>query len=291
MPSLKHLLNVALALGFCLSPAAGLANGRVSPAAPQGKAMRVVSLSPSNTELVYAIGAGDLLVGRTTKCDYPPAVRRVPSVGSLFPPDFERILAQRPDLVVMSDGNLNARKRIESLGIKVLVVHPRKVADIADSMRLLGNALGKKTAAEQAAATFAKNLADRSATKPTKLGVMYEVWHKPLMIPGSTTFLADLICRAGGRPIGGKLKGMWPRVNTEWAITADPSVVLTKSKARRTTYLAASSPWRHVRAVKHGRVYIVPHEAHFVRPGPRVLSAISWLRAILEGKSPHGDGN
>jgi iron complex transport system substrate-binding protein len=252
---------------------------------PKSTALRVVSLSPSNTELIYAIGAQEHLVGRTNQCDFPPSSVNIPSIGSLFPPDFERIVAQRPDLVFMSDGNAKTRIKLQSLGLRVMVIHPKTIMDIAASMRILGRTLGRSQQAEVVAKQFEQTLRNITATTMSSHTVMYEVWHKPLMIPGAHTFLADIIRRAGGHPLDTHVTGEWPRVDLEWAITTNPNVILTQNPTRMQAYFDSNSPWKHVDAIRKRRVFTVPDENHFVRPGPRVVHAINWLKKIMNSNS------
>ena len=284
LPNMKHrgtLLLVLLLGHLGYLPEASAAEGQKKEHSP-----RVISLSPSNTELLFAIGGQGHLVGRTNRCDFPAAATKIKSVGSLFPPDFERIIAERPDLIIMSDGNLKTRDKLRALGVEVMVIHPRKVADIAQSMRRLGHALHRSPAANAIADKFEEDLRAMTATSMNSERVMYEVWHKPLMIPGPQTFLADIIRRAGGQPIKTTIAGDWPRVDLEWAITQNPTLILTQNLKRRQYYLNDKTPWRAVKAVRKDRIYAVPDENHFIRPGPRVLQAIAWLKSILDPK-PH----
>ena len=256
-----------------------------SPNPNEASDPRIISLSPSNTELLYAIGAGDLLVGRTSYCDHPPAAEAVPAVGSLFPPDFERILSARPTLIVMSDGNQKVRERLERLKLSVVVIHPRTVDDIADSMRQLGRAVGRETQANQAAKAFEAQLKGLSKLGASKTPVLYEVSPEPIRIPGQKTFLADLIRHAGGKPVGSDDQGDWPMVDQEWVLHADPAVILVSDNARRESLLGTTTPLRTLRAVREKNVYAVPDSDLFVRPGPRVLEAIQWLSRTLNARS------
>jgi len=282
-PNIKHRGVVLLML--LLSHLCHLPEVRAGEGQNKERPRRVISLSPSNTELLFAIGGQDHLVGRTNRCDFPAAAAKIKSVGSLFPPDFERIIAERPDLIIMSDGNLKTRDKLRTLGVEVMVIHPRKVADIAKSMRRLGQALHRSHAADAIADKFEQDLRGMTATSINSEKVMYEVWHKPLMIPGPQTFLADIIRRAGGQPMKTTIAGDWPRVDLEWAISQNPTLILTQSPKRRRYYLNEKAPWRAVNAVRQNRVYTVPDESHFIRPGPRVLEAIAWLRTILNSKA------
>lgn len=248
-----------------------------------GPARRVVSLAPSHTELVFALGAGDRLVGRTPACDFPPAAAAVPPVGNLFPPAYERIVGATPDLVLMTDGSVDVRHRLEKQGLVVAVVHPRTLADVAGAMRTIGALLGVEAA--PVAARFEAALAEASrpggADAP---GVFYEIGFDPLYGAGREGFVGDLIRRAGGQS---PLPGEWPALSTEQLVAADPALIVVGSAARAEAIRArAPAGWSAIAAVKAGRVVAVPDPDLFVRPGPRVVEGLRWLAAELRRGAP-----
>lgn len=243
-----------------------------------GPARRVVSLAPSHTELVFALGAGDRLVGRTPACDFPAAAAEVPPVGNLFPPAYERIVGATPDLVLMMDGSVDVRHRLEKHGLVVAVVQPRTLADVAGSMRMVGTLLGVE--AEPVAAKFEAALAE--ASRPAGAGapkVFYEIGFDPLYGAGREGFVGDLIKRAGGQS---PLPGEWPALSTEQLVAADPALIVVGNAARAEA-IRAQPPagWTAIAAVKAGRVVAVPDPDLFVRPGPRVVEGLRWLAAEL----------
>lgn len=243
-------------------------------------ARRVVSLAPSHTEIVFALGAGDRLVGRTPACDFPPAAQAVPPVGDLFPPDYERIIGAAPDLVLMLDGQIDARRRLEAQGLTVAVVQPHTLVAVAEAMRRVGRLLGVD--GEGPAARFEAELAaaGRAAgSDPPR--VFYEVGPDPLFGAGPGSFIDDLIRRAGGRnALGGDAE--WPQVSTEQLIAAAPDVIVVGGATRRDAVKARPpAGWQALPAVRAGRVLAVPDPDLFNRPGPRVLDALRWLTAAL----------
>jgi iron complex transport system substrate-binding protein len=243
---------------------------------------RVLSLSPVSTELVYAIGEGGRLVGRTSSCDYPIEALSIPSVGSLFPPDYEKIIATKPDLILMSDGNIKTRERLESFGLSVFVLKPRDVAGISDAMRRLGRLLRVAKNADTAA-NLLEAAVKRVQVSPTvRPTVLYEVWATPLTTAGSNTFLADIIHLSGGRNLVESSTEDWPKLSIEWAITANPDIILTGRSDSYNLWTKGKRPaWRGTEAILKKNVFLVPNEDVFVRPGPRVVSAIQWLSATL----------
>lgn len=249
-------------------------------------AQRIISLAPSQTELLWAIGAGSLLVGRTPFCDYPPAASEVRSVGSLFPPDYERIIGAQPDLVVMLDGSVDARHRLEKYGLSVVVVQPRTLGEIGDAMRLLGRLTGRESPAATAAQAFEDRLG--ALSRPTRDGprVFYEVGADPLYGAGPKSFIGDLIRHAGGvnALVGG---AEWPQVSTEQLIAADPQVIIVGSAKRRAAIVeAAPAGWITLAAIRAGAVYAAPDTDLFARFGPRVLDGLEWLTARLASPTP-----
>lgn len=242
----------------------------------EGPAKRVISLAPSHTELVFALGGGERLVGRTPACDFPPAAARVPPVGNLFPPDYERIVGAAPDLVLMLDGQVDVRRRLEAQGLTVAVVQPRKLADIADALRLVGRLLGVD--GDRPAARFAAELKALARTPAADAPrIFYEVGADPLFGAGPSGFIGDLIQRAGARnALSGDSE--WPRVSTEQLIAGAPDLILVGDAARRDRVLTEPPPgWAALPAVKRRRVLAVPDPDLFNRPGPRVLDALRWL--------------
>ena len=246
--------------------------------------LRVISLSPSNTELVHALGAQENLVGRTSSCNFPKEAEQITDVGSLFPPDYERIASLNPTLILMSDGNVSVRDHLQHLGFRVLVIHPKSVADVVDSILSIGRTLGRSTEAKRLSTDFKKRLEQVRQIGRSGLKTFYEVWHKPFMIPGHKTFLADLLRRAGAQPIGQSMSGDWPTVEREWLIIQQPEVILVKSKARQQFYLN-SRIWQHTPAVKKAQVYVIPNEDEFLRPTPRLINALVWLQEKLTAHS------
>ncbi|MBV70202.1 MAG: hypothetical protein CMH52_02550 [Myxococcales bacterium] len=242
--------------------------------------LRVVSLAPSNTELMFAIGAEDLLVGRTARCNYPNQAESITNVGSLFPANYEKIIGLRPDLILMIDGDLKIKQRLQNLGLKIVVIHPKTVRDIADSMRLLGQVINRKKQADERSRLFLKALKPNGQTGKAAPKILYEVWNKPLIIPGPQTFLADLIRLSGGTAIGGQLTGSWPQVDLEWAMGQNPDFILVRDSTRK-AYFLKSPIWKETSAVKKNQVLILPNEDIFTRPGPRVHTAIEWLSSQI----------
>ncbi|MCA9538918.1 MAG: ABC transporter substrate-binding protein [Myxococcales bacterium] len=296
-PSSPGLLLLALCL-------AGCARSPSEPPAPAPAALsvvddagrtvrlpaparRVLSLSPSTTELVFAVGAGDLLVGRTVHCDHPPAAAAVPAVGSLFPPDYERILATRPDLVLMLDGSLDVRQRLEARGLTTFVLQPPTVEAVAKALRTVGALVGRSAPAEAAAKRFKTALAAVHLPAGPGPRVYYEIASQPMVAAGPKGFVGDALRRAGARDALG-IDAEWPQVTAEQVIGADPEVIITTSAEARDAILRGDRPgFSAITAVRTRRVYAVPNADWLSRFGPRVVDGVTWLAKVLpQGAAP-----
>src|SRR5207244_9438560 len=178
--------------------AGALGGGAPAPApSPAGPPARIVSLAPSITEIVYALGAGERLVGVCAQCDYPAAVASVPRVGGYLVPSVEVTLAARPDLVIAvpSPGNREAVRAVERAGVRVLVVRDRTLADLWDSIRGIAGALGLPAAGERLVADVTRRLGEvraRVADLPPRR-VLVIVGHGPMVTDGRGRLMGEIL--------------------------------------------------------------------------------------------------
>jgi iron complex transport system substrate-binding protein len=247
---------------------------------------RIVSLNPTTTELLYAIGAGPRLVGRTTYDLYPPAARRVPDLGPGLRPNVEAVLAARPDLVILyaSDDNREAARRLRAAGIHTVAYRVDRLADFARVTRALGALTGDTAAAritvDTVQATLARVRASTAALpRPTAFWIL---WETPLLAVGSGSFLNELLVAAGARNVYDSLPGPSPAVSLEDLIRRDPDIVLASPQSR--AHLLADPRWQAVRAVREGRVLVF--DTTIVNgPSARVgASAASLARLLHPGQ-------
>ena len=249
-------------------------------AAPQ----RIVSLIPSDTEVLYALGAGDRIAAVTTADDYPPEVKQKPTIGNVLTSDIEQILAHKPDLVV-AIGSLNQKPiaALEALHVPVLVVDPRNLTDAYASIRLLGQAVGAETKAEQIVTQMQTRLAAvqvtvaQAAHRPRVL-IMYDT--APIYTTGPDSFINDLITQAGGqnivdRPIATNI------ISSEEVALRQPEVILcSKSLTDRVRNMPGWA--RSVPAVRNNRLYAEdPEDSTLVRPSPRLVRGVEALARYL----------
>jgi len=244
-------------------------------------AHRIASLIPATTELLFAIGAGDRLVGRTEWCDYPPQARRVDNLGDGINPNLEAILARRPDLVILYNTaqHAAAARRLRDLGVPTLRLATDALSDVDRLARLFGRLTGHERQADSVGAVFDTALA--SASTPAagrRPKVLLLVWEQPPMTIGRGSFLNDLVERAGGENLFADVPATSGNVSIEAVAVRDPDLILTTSAGP--TAFARRPEWQVVRAVREQRFLHVTG-SEFNRPSPRSPSAIRQLAARL----------
>jgi ABC-type Fe3+-hydroxamate transport system substrate-binding protein len=242
---------------------------------------RIVSLAPASTELLFAIGAGSVVVGRTRWCDYPAAVSDIPSVGDGIQPNLEAILARRPDLVVLyhSAQNAAAKRQLDQLGIATVELALDGVDDFARAAHVLGTLTGHATDADTMLAGFNRRLAAATQSPgadPPKVLIL--VWDQPPMTIGRGSFLSEIVERAGGRNLFGDLAASAGVISVEAVVDRKPDLVLVTSDNEPA--FARRPEWQTVAAVRLRRFVKVSSSA-FNRPSPRMPDAVVELAARL----------
>jgi iron complex transport system substrate-binding protein len=256
------------------------AGDTVAVAAP---ARRIVSLIPASTELLFAIGAGSALVGRTAWCDFPPAASAVPNLGDGINPNVEAILATDPDLVILYNSAQHAAvaRRLRDLGIPAVRLNTDALSDVPRVARLLGGLTSHRREADSMSAVFDTALA--SATVPAtahRPKVLLLVWEQPPMTIGAGSFLHELVERAGGENLFADVTATAGVVSIEAVAARDPDLIFTTSAAPPA--FAGRPEWRVVRAVRE-RHFLNVTGSEFERPGPRSPAAIRELARRLRG--------
>jgi iron complex transport system substrate-binding protein len=259
------------------------AGDTVRLAAPAG---RIVSLIPATTELLFAIGAGDRVVGRTHWCDFPEAAARVPDLGDGMNPNLEAVVAARPDLVVLYHSGQNgaAASRLRALGIATIQVRSDLLADVPRLARLLGGLSGVSATADSVSRAFEAELAAATVPAPADPpSVFLLVWDEPPMTVGRGSYLSELIERAGGMNAYADLPTSSGQISVESAAARDPDAILTLSETIPAFALRAE--WQVVEAVRERR-FVRIAGSEFSRPGPRSPSAVRELAAALARIAP-----
>lgn len=246
---------------------------------------RFVSLAPNITEIVYAIGAGDGLVGRTTYCNYPAEAQRVEEVGDTLKPSIERIIALRPEVVFVSTASqLEAfTSELQAHDIAVYVTDAHDLEGVFLSIERIADLLGKQLQA----AELLRQLRARVAAVEEKVKlrppvkVFYQVSDEPLYTSGREAFITDLIRRAGGISVTADVPGAWPRYSAESALAARPdAIVLPTGGSLGDTNSNVASALKRSPAVANGRVYKINAD-HLSRPGPRSVDGFEELARAL----------
>jgi len=255
------------------------AGDTVALAAP---ARRVVSLIPASTELLFAIGAGAAVQGRTHWCDFPAAAASVPDLGDGIQPSLEAILARKPDLVILyrSPQNIRVRDALARLGVPVAELAIDRLEDLERDARLLGQLTGHAGGADSMLAVFRAQLDSASVASAVKgPSVLILVWDQPPMTVGSGSYLSEMVARAGGHNLFADIPASSATVSIESVVDRNPDAVLVTGED--TPAFARRAEWQAVPAVRERRFVRVSGSA-FSRPSPRAPQAILELRHDLE---------
>jgi iron complex transport system substrate-binding protein len=246
---------------------------------------RIVSLAPNLTEIVYAVGAGDRLVGDTSYCDYPPAAQQVAKVGDTLHPSVERIIALHPQVVLVSTASqLEAFTRaLEEHQIAVYVTDPHDLEGVFRSVQELGDLFGEGArAANLVDSLRARTAAVESAVRERKLvRVFYQVSGQPLYTAGRESWLTDLIRRAGGISVTAEVPGAWLRYSDEAAVASKPdAIILPTGGSMGSANSDVAASLKRSPAAVAGRVYKI-NDDHLSRPGPRLVDGLEELARAL----------
>jgi len=247
-------------------------------------ARHIVSLIPSATETLLAIGAGDRLAGRTD-FDTGPGLDSVPSVGGGMDPSLEALAALKPDLVLgwKSANDHGLRDRLRALGIPFFAVHAEDTTDVYRTIRNLGVLTARTRAADSLSASLRRELVALHASVEGRgtPSVFFLVWNDPPMTAGPETFISQMLGVAGGANVFGDQAQLWPNVSMEEIVRRDPDWLVLpqgeKGGAHDVAQLRAATGWRELRAMKTGRTLTLPADL-VNRPGPRMAQAARRLR-------------
>lgn len=252
---------------------------------------RIVSLLPADTEILFAVGAGDQVVGVTEFCDWPPEARSRDKVGGIAGKSIslERLLVLQPDLVLTGgDFHREVIEALEKRGIPVFAVDPRSFRQIGEALETVGRLTGHAAEARRRVAAMRaqqQRVAALAAGVPAaeRPRVFWEVWDNPLMTVGAGVFLSEAIRLAGGIVLFDDLQADYPVVSAEEVVARDPQVILsTRDHAEALTppRLAARPGWSGVQAVRDGRIHLLDSDI-VSRPGPRAVNALGLIARAL----------
>lgn len=243
---------------------------------------RIVSLNPATTELLFALGAGPRLVGRTAWDLFPDSARLIPDLGDGIRPNVEAVLATRPDLVVLyaSADNRAAARTLRAAGVTTIALKIDRVADFRRAARLLGAAIAEPARAATVIDSVDRTLARVRAVTAGRHRprVFWHIWEAPLITIGSGSFMNELVDVAGGENVYADLPAVSPQVAMEDLVRRDPDLILAGPLRARA--LRADPAWQQTRAVREGRVLVVD-TILVSRPSVRLGEAALSLARLL----------
>jgi iron complex transport system substrate-binding protein len=251
-----------------------------------GKVERIISTSPSNTEILFAIGAGHLVVGVDNYSDYPSEAVNITKVGDFISLNVERIVSLQPDVVFAYYGQKEGIERLEALGISVVTFHAETLNDTFHDIQLAGYICGKTENATNLVAQLQQRVEDiRSKTQQLNDSqhprVYYELWNNPYMSAGPGSYINDLIRIAGGTNIAANASKDYPILSEEFILSANPDIIITSSmNIDSPEKIMQRAGWQEINAVKNHSVYMIDDNL-VSRPGPRIVEGLETLAKII----------
>jgi len=285
----SYLAKQQLSIGRPYARSNSVAQGTT----PVGQAQRSISMAPSATETLFALGLGDRVIGVSRFCNYPPEAATKPRIGGLFDPNFEAIVAARPDLIVMLDGSLQNQPAFDKLGLPTLVVCHKNIDGILASLLQIGQACGVPQKGEAIVADLnnrIKRVQEKIAGRP-RPRVMLAVERtlgtgkiQDVYVAGADGHLDGIIAMAGGQnAYQGNLR--FPVISSEGILKINPEVIIDMVPrlipgADRQTIASDWQQLAQVDAVEHGRIYVLDDDYVSI-PGPRFILFVEKLARIL----------
>jgi iron complex transport system substrate-binding protein len=246
---------------------------------------RVVSLAPNLTEIVFAVGGGDRLVGRTSYCDYPAEAKAVAEIGDTLHPSLERIIALKPQVVLISTSSQLEvfTQQLQNQNIAVFVTDPHDLQGVFRSIAQVGEIMGEKLRT----ALLVESLRDRADDVETAVKgkqpvrVFYQVSAEPLYTAGHDAFVTDLMRRAGAASVTANVPGAWPKYSNESALAARPdAIILPTGGSMGSANSDVTEALRQSPAALQGRVYKI-NDDYLTRPGPRAIDGLEAMARAL----------
>jgi len=289
---MRSVLNKTKTIFFVLTAiVCGMGNASFA-AAPQ----RIISLSPATTEILFALGLGERIVGVTSFCDHPPEAKQKAKVGGMSNPSLESILSLKPDIVVLTtDGNpQEAEERLRGMKLRTYVWTARTLAELPGGIRELAKALEAGDRGEALASDIERSLKQYSAhtgvpdpkhaaQNAPRIKVLYIVWPEPLLVAGPGTAIHDAITLLGMENTAARAMTSYPRYSIEEVIREAPDVLCIGKGSgmdMRTVSEGILKKLRNIPAVKNGKVCYVSDSLY--RLGPRVVAGIEELAACAK---------
>jgi len=254
---------------------------------------RIVSTAPSNTEILFALGLGEKVVGVTKYCDWPPLVLdrvkegKITVIGGYADPSLEGVVSLKPDLVVAATNlQLNFISALQNRGVTVIGLNPRNIVEVFNNLRLIGTICNKTDEANRLVESLQRRydyVLERTGKASSRPKVYYELWYDPLMSFGGNTVVDDLIQKAGGQNIFHDSPAPYPIIGAEMVIQKNPDIIIVPIG-----YMGGVSKsdfekrpgWSMIEAVKKNRIYTL-NENTLIRPGPRLFNGLENLASVI----------
>ena len=264
----------------------GLACGGKKADEPPPNQARLISLTPSATEVVAALGATSMLVGVDEYSEYPPEVKQLPKVGSFLTPNLEAIVGLRPTLVIVDDIHASSAKALEDAGIATVACAMHALPDVESALKTVGARIGKSTEAAQIAADIEKAIDAAVARRPTKRPKVLAIIDREagglgnLVAAGTGSYVDELLALVGGANALAGAGVRYPKLSMEEVLRAQPEVILDLSYAARGEH--GMDPWKtvDVPAVKAGRLRALS-DPFLIAPSPRISAALETMSAAI----------
>lgn len=246
--------------------------------------LKFVSMAPSNTELLFSVGAGKQIVGVCSSCDHA-GVANTARVGSFVSINLERLARLKPDMVLLVSGQEELAAKIKPHHFHCVTVDNSHLDDIGKNLRRVGELSGHPTKGDAAAIHFERSMKKLSAIiakSKNRPKVFYCVWPQPLMTVGRNSFLNEIITACGGTNIAADIVTAYPRYSLERLMISNPDIIIMPFEARNQSFLR-QAPWNRLKAVKEKKVYYLPDARHDMlsRPTLRVIKGMAWLAALI----------
>jgi len=289
--------SILLALAFLLylscaakSTPGNIVDGLGRSVAIEKIPQRIISLSPSNTEILFALGLDDKVVGVTEYCNYPQAAATKPKVGGFSTVDIEKVVSLEPDLVLAT--NIHSKTVIpalEKLGLTVVALKPTSLPEVLDSITVVGKITGQNKQATKLVSDLRSRIeaiTDKTQTLSSnqKPRVFYITWHDPLMTAGSGTLADDVIANAGGQNIASDISGD-KTIDLETVIYRDPQVIVASvgmgtGEDLPWQYVQTEPRLKNTQALLNDRIYKIDGDL-IHRPGPRIVEALEQMAFFI----------
>jgi len=256
------------------------------PRSTSANELRVVSLAPSLTETLFALGLDETqIVGITDYCDYPEGVSKIPRVGSLITVNIEHLVSLEPDYVfAVGHENSPLNYRLKKVGLNVVVIDPLNVQDTLDAILKVGEILDRQENAKKVVEGMKLRLsrmAEKVKTIKTKKRVYVEIWDDPIISCGKGSLVDEIISRAGCVNITAAIESMYPTISQEVVVKEDPEIIIlgymSRDQEKAVNAVLSRFGWKDIKAVKNKAVICSIEPNLFLRPGPRIIDGIEKI--------------